>query len=50
MNDAFNTSETEGERAYWKLLSEVIAGRVLAFVRRYYPFISFPLKTSCKAT
>ncbi|KAF9347930.1 hypothetical protein BGX34_002796 [Mortierella sp. NVP85] len=25
MNDAFNISETEGERAYWKLLSEVIA-------------------------
>ncbi|KAK3824675.1 MAG: hypothetical protein J3Q66DRAFT_419306 [Benniella sp.] len=25
MNDAFNMSETEGKRAYWKLLSEVIA-------------------------
>ncbi|KAK3824670.1 MAG: hypothetical protein J3Q66DRAFT_325734 [Benniella sp.] len=25
MNDAFNTSEKEGEIAYWKLLSEVIA-------------------------
>ncbi|KAF9344391.1 hypothetical protein BGX34_005737 [Mortierella sp. NVP85] len=25
MNDAFNMSETEGERTYWKLLSEVIA-------------------------
>jgi hypothetical protein len=29
MNDAFNMSETEGERTYWKLLSEVIAGKFL---------------------
>jgi hypothetical protein len=27
VNDAFNSSETEGTIAYWKLLSEVIAGR-----------------------
>lgn len=27
MNDAFNTSQKEGEIAYWKLLSNVIAGR-----------------------
>jgi hypothetical protein len=29
MNDAFNASEREGEAAYWKLVSEVLAGKVI---------------------
>lgn len=41
MNDAFNTSEKEGEIAYWKLLSEVIAGRVfLSCQKGGPPFIA----------
>jgi hypothetical protein len=32
VNDAFSSSETEGTIAYWKLLSEVIAGRFLVML------------------
>lgn len=36
MNDAFNMSEEEGEKGYWRLLSDVIAGMILVFITRYY--------------